>query len=68
MGTDVEQYGVLEGELLDGRQDCELAYTRFCTNTDVRLAEDFYQADVYNTPGQMIWACDACLEQLANEI
>lgn len=58
----------LEGELLDEEQDCQVAYQRFCTNTNVRLVEDPYEADVNNNPGQMIWACDACYDELRLDI
>lgn len=56
----------IEGELLTGQ--CSLAYTRFCTNTNVQLVEDPYEADVNDTPGQLIEACPECLEQLALDI
>lgn len=57
----------VDGELLDG-QDCGLAYDRHCTNTDVQFVEDPYEADVNNTPGQLIWACPPCLRELCDDI
>jgi hypothetical protein len=51
----------ISGELLDTDPDCSLAYQRCCTNRDVKLVEDPYEAEVNNTPGQLILACDACL-------
>lgn len=54
-----------EGELLNS--DCSLGYA-VCTNRGVQLVEDPYEADVDNTPGQMILACPECLDQLALDI
>lgn len=56
---------VLDGELLGG--DCQ-ENRRGCTNTDVTLVEDPYEADVNNTPGVLILACPACLDAIALEI
>lgn len=55
---------VLEGVIVE---DCELGYPD-CTNTDVELVEDPYEADVNNNPGQLIMACPACLQDLSNSI
>lgn len=58
----------VEGELLDAEQDCQLAYGPYCTNTDVSLVGDSYEADVHSNPGQLIRACAACLHELAGDI
>lgn len=55
----------VEAEIVSDR--CELAYERYCTGTGT-LVEDPYEADVNNTTGQMIVACDACLRELSNDI
>ena len=55
----------VEGELLDN--ECSLRYS-VCTNTHVELVEDPYDADVNNTPGQLILACPECLVELALDI
>lgn len=53
------------GELLGS--DCQ-ENRRGCTNTDVTLVEDPYEADVNNTPGVLILSCPACLDELCLEI
>jgi hypothetical protein len=51
-------------ERIDGL--CEL---RHCGCTfDGQLVEDPYEADVNNTPGVMIVACDHCLGELSDDI
>jgi hypothetical protein len=55
----------VEGELLDG--NCQLRYS-VCTNTDVELREDPYEADVHNTPGKLVMACPECIRELAADI
>lgn len=45
---------------------CELKY-RGCTN-DAQLVEDPYEADVNNNPGVMVWACENCIRELADDI
>lgn len=47
-------------------RDCELNRSG-CTH-DARYVEDPYEADVNNNPGQYIWACDYCLNELALDI
>ena len=56
---------IADAEIVSNR--CELAYQRYCTGTG-SLVEDPYEADVNNTPGQMIVACTACLHELALDI
>lgn len=67
MTHDLTRTDIIDGELLD-EQDCELGYDRYCTNTDVALVDNPYEADVNNTPGQLIWACPTCLQELADDI
>lgn len=57
----------VEGELLDAVQDCQ-GGTSECTNTNVELREDPYEADVHNNPGQLLWLCPECEEQYALDI
>ena len=57
---------VLDGDVLDGRE-CEQGYSR-CTNTNVQLVEDLYESDVNNNPGQLIWACPECYEDICDDI
>lgn len=57
----------ITGELLDTHQNCSLHY-RGCTNTDVTLVENPYEADVNNTPGQLIWTCGHCYNELCLDI
>lgn len=63
----IEKY-VFEGELLDDKHNCKIAFTRFCINSNVELVENLYEADVNNNPGQLIWACPECLQELVDEI
>ena len=62
--TDLVLDDAVEGELLDG---CQLRYS-VCTNTDVELREDPYEADVNNNPGVLVLCCPACLGELAADI
>jgi hypothetical protein len=47
--------------------ECEIAHERYCTKV-AELREDPFEADVNNNPGVMVWACDACLQELAGDI
>lgn len=60
----VEQVEIIDAEILG---QCEIAFERYCTGT-ATLQEDPYEADVNNTPGIMIWVCDACLHEIAMDI
>ncbi|QYN17499.1 hypothetical protein [Amycolatopsis sp. DSM 110486] len=53
-------------ELFVAASNCE-GGTSSCTNTDVDLVEDPYDADVYNTT-VMRWLCPSCVEQIAEAI
>lgn len=61
--TDVE-FAVIEAEIVD--DECQGGY-RVCTGVGT-LREDPYEADVNNTPDQMIVICDACYQELSDDI
>jgi hypothetical protein len=63
----LERDTAITGELLNNNPDCSLRYN-VCTNTNVKLVEDPYEADVNNTPGQLIWTCDTCYNELCLDI
>lgn len=68
--ANIEPYGdgVIEGEVLNVDQDCELGYRRFCTNTDIEWRYDHYESDVNNNPGQYVYACEQCYDEYCLDI
>jgi len=64
MGELVQVEEMIEGVIVE---DCELGYSS-CTNTNVELVEDPYEADVHNNPGQLIMSCPECLQDLSDAI
>lgn len=65
MTNELAHTTTFEGELLS--DDCSLGYS-VCTNRGVQLVEDPDEADVNNTPRQMILVCPECLNELALDI
>lgn len=63
--TEIVPSDAIEGEVLT--DDCALGY-RGCTNTNVALVEDPYEADVNDTPGVLVMACPSCLQERCDDI
>jgi hypothetical protein len=68
LGDSVRGYGLsiteVHRSLVGG---CTHPYSS-CTGKNVERAQDPYEADVNNSPGVMIMACEECLQQLGNEV